>query len=204
MRSVWTAGTAALLLGLVVVCGRVRGDEEKVSPGQMPKAVAKAVKKRFPGAELLGAGKEGEDGKTLYEVALKHEGQKIDVTLTPKGKIQEIEKEIAAKKLPKAVSKALKAKYGKAKVKKAEALIKVEDDGEEELHAYEVVLVTKEGQTLEVVLSPNGKITKVEKKGEAEEENEKKGKKKDDDDDDEKEVKGKKGKKNKKEKEDDD
>jgi uncharacterized membrane protein YkoI len=163
MRSVWAGGVALLL----VVCGGGRPDEQKLSPDKLPKAVAQTVKERFPGAEITAASKEVEDGKTLYEVSLKHNGQKIDATLTADGKLQEIEKEIAAKKLPKAVTAALKAKFGKYTMQRAEEIIKVES-GEEKLHAYEALIVA-DRQTLEVVVSPKGEITKVEKKGNAKE-----------------------------------
>src|SRR5207237_2545868 len=100
-------------------------DEEKVPIDKLPKTVVDAVKKRFPEAEIVSASKEVEDGKTLYELALKQKDAKMDVTLTAEGEIQEIEKEIASKDLPKAVADGLDAKYPKATIKKAEEIIKV-------------------------------------------------------------------------------
>lgn len=154
------------LSGLVVVVlfgAAVRADEEKLSVDKLPKAVLDAVKARFPGAELTGGGKETEDGKTFYEVTIKHDGAKIDVTVTPEGAITTIEKELAAKDLPAAVTKALEDKYPKATHKIREAVIKVEK-GEEKLAYYEVLLVTEKKKTWEVQVAADGKVVKEEEK----------------------------------------
>jgi hypothetical protein len=155
--------SVAVALGLFVAAAAVRADEEKVPLDKLPKGVAEAVKARFPGATFTGAGKETEEGKTVYEVNLKDGGRGVDVTLTPDGNILEIEKEVAAKDLPRAVSGALEAKYPGATYRKAEEIIKVKG-GKEKREAFEVVLVTAEKKTFEVVVSPEGKITKIEDK----------------------------------------
>lgn len=138
-------------------------DEEKVPLDKLPKAVTEAVKKRFPKAELVSASKEKEGDKYEYEVSIRDEGKKIDVTLTPEGVILGLEKQIAAADLPAAVAAALAAKYPKATYKTIEAIIKVKD-GKETLGEYEVIAVTAENKTVEVVLSPDGKITRTEEK----------------------------------------
>jgi hypothetical protein len=159
MGSKWFMLMAATVL--VSFVAGVRGDdnEEKVSLDQLPKAVAASVKKRFPGAKLTGASKEVEDGKTQYEVSLEDKGQKIDVILSPEGQIQNIEKTIVAKDLPRVVADALEAKYPKATVRKIEELIKV-TDGKERLESYEVLLTTAAKKKLEVLLGPDGKVIK--------------------------------------------
>jgi hypothetical protein len=153
------------VLAIVAAAGLVsaRADEEKVPLDKLPKAVVEAVKKRFPEAELVSAEKETEDGKTVYEVAIKHKGQSIEVTLTPEGAITEIEKQIEAKDLPKTVSAALEKKYPKATYKMIEEVIKVKD-GKEKLEYYEVLLVTAEKKKFEVSVNPEGKIVKEEDK----------------------------------------
>src|ERR1700736_6594803 len=89
-------------------------DEDKVDLDKLPKAVVDAVKARFPDAELKGASKETEDGKTFFEVEIVNKKVELDVELTTDGDITEIEKDIDVKDLPKAVSKALEEKYPKA------------------------------------------------------------------------------------------
>jgi hypothetical protein len=132
--------------------------EEKVPLDKLPRAVTDAVKAKFDGAELVSASKEKDNGKDVYEVAIKHKGSNIDVSLTPEGKIVSIEKEIAAKDLPKAVSEALDAKYPKATIKKLEEVT------ENDKVVYEALLVTAEQKTVEAVFDPSGKLVKEEKK----------------------------------------
>jgi len=156
---------AVVWSGLLGLVSAARADEEKVPLKDVPRTVLDAVKARFPGAELTGAAKETEDGKTTYEVALKEKDRNVDVALTAEGKIVEIEREIAAGALPKAVAAAIEAKYPKATVKKAEEI--VEFDGGKESRSYEVVLAVAK-KTLEVKLSPEGKVLKEEDDDEAE------------------------------------
>lgn len=104
------------VLAVLLVTSATRADETKVPLDQLPKAVADAVKAKFPGAELQNAVKEDADGQTVFEVSLKLKAQQYDVSVTPEGKIVEIETEIAAKDLPAAVSKTLDQKYAKANI----------------------------------------------------------------------------------------
>jgi hypothetical protein len=147
----------------------LRADEDKVPLDKLPKPIIEVLKKKFPKAELVEASKEIEDGKTEYEVTIKDDGKKIDVTLTAEGTILGMEKEMAAKDLPKAVTDTLESKYAKATYKTVEAVIKIKD-GKETLEHYEVLLITADKKKVEVVVTVDGKITKTEeKKGDKEE-----------------------------------
>jgi uncharacterized membrane protein YkoI len=160
--------SVVVVAGLLGLAGAARADEEKIPLDKVPKAVLEAVKTKFPNAEMKGASKEKEDGKTLYEVSIKNKGQSIDVELSEDGKILAIEKEIDAKELPKKVTGGLEAKYPKATYKKAEEVIKVEN-GVEKPAYYEVVLVTADKKTFEVEVTADGKIQKEESKDKKEE-----------------------------------
>jgi hypothetical protein len=148
---------AILSLGLLAaVAASVRADEESIKPADLPKAVASAVKARYPKGEITKAVKEEEHGKTIYEVIVKVEGKTLVVALSAEGKILEVEQAIAAEALPRAVAAAIAAKYPAAKIKKAERIVKFEDDEEET--SFEVVLATEGKGDVEVELSPKGKI----------------------------------------------
>ena len=148
---------------LVLAAMAARGGEEKIPLDKVPKAVLDAVTARFPDAKLHSAGKEKEDGKFVYEIAIKNKGKKIDVTLSPKGKILGMEKEISVKDLPKAVAKTLKSKYPKAKFHLIEEVIKVKG-GKEKLEYYETLLETAQGKRLEAIVGPDGRFLKEEDK----------------------------------------
>lgn len=142
----------------------VAGDnEEEVSLDKVPRPVVEAVKARFANAQVTGASKEMEKGKVFYEVTITDNGQHIDVTLTPKGEIVLIEKEIAAKDLPRAAVRTLERRYPQATYEIVEEIVKVEKKQERPAY-YEVLLVTAGQDMLEVQVTSDGKIVKEEKK----------------------------------------
>ncbi len=167
-QGMWALGAVAAV-GLLVLVTGARADEEKVPLDKVPKPVLNAVKARFPNAKVVHADKETENGKTMYEIAIKDKNQSIDVTVTADGKIAEIEKTIATTALPPTVTAALEKKYPKATLQKAEEVIKV-TGGKEKLAYYEVVLVTAQKKKLEVEVAPDGKIVKEEDKSKEKEE----------------------------------
>ncbi len=145
-----------MMLGMTALGSFAPGDDQKVALKDLPKAVLDAVKGRFPRAELKAAEKETEDNETIYEIALVNDGKSMDVSVDEKGEIEEIETEIAAKDLPKAVTEAVAAKHPKSSIRKAEEIVEI-DDGKEE-KSYEVVVVDEAKKVFEVKVSPAGKI----------------------------------------------
>ena len=129
----------------------LRADEEKIAFEKLPAAVKKTIKRKFPKAEIEGASKEVEDGTTTYEVELEIKDRSVDVALKADGTILEIEREVPVDELPKAVKKALAARYPKAKIEKVEEIVKGEDGP---VH-YEVAIKA------EVVLTAKGKFVKA-------------------------------------------
>ena len=108
------------------------------------------MKAKYPTGKMTKAAKEEEDGKTTYEVAVENEGKKLDVAVSAKGKILEVEETISAESLPKAVASAIKARYPEAKIKKAEKISKFDEDKEEKL--FEVVLASEGNADVEVTV----------------------------------------------------
>jgi uncharacterized membrane protein YkoI len=154
---VWSS--AVVFVALLAVAPAVRADDEKIDVDKLPKEVVKAVKDRFPGAELKSAEKETEDGKTIYDVAIKHKDINYEVAVTPKGEITGFEKEIAAKDMPKEVAKAIETKYPKATVKMVEEVYKVKGKTEK-LEYYEIAIVTSENKKVGLDVAADGKILK--------------------------------------------
>jgi len=153
-------GTALTLLILATVAPVLGGN---VPLHQVPKPVLDAVRARFKDARIWGADRDREGGNWVYEISIKHQGQSIDVTLTPEGAILVIKREIAATDLPESAARALADRYPGATYKDVEEVIKVQG-GHEELAYYETDLVTAQGRTLkEVRVSADGRILKGEK-----------------------------------------
>lgn len=149
------------------MAARADDKEEKVPLDKLPKAVLKAVKAKFKDAELVSAQTEKEDGKLLYEINLKDKGTSVEVSVTSDGKIVSIEKTLAAKDLPRPVTRAINSKYPKAEYKR------VEEVTENDKTTYEVLLVTADKKKIEVVLDRTGKIVKEEKEGKKEDKKDK-------------------------------
>jgi len=192
IRKRWTLpATALAFLALATIAP---ADEKKIEVEDLPKAVLKAVKAKFPEAKIRGAAKEVEDGETMYEVELTVDGKNVDVLVEPEGDIEAIEKEIEIEDLPRAVLKAARAKFPKGKIAKVEEITEEDDKV-----TYELVIAVQGKEDVEVVMAPNGKI--IEADDEEDDKDEKKAKKSDKDDDDEK---GEKKKAKKSDKDDDD
>jgi uncharacterized membrane protein YkoI len=159
----FSVSAVAGLVLLAAVAGRAADDKnkaEKIAPDKLPKAVMDRIKARLPGAEITSAEKETEDGKVVYDIELKHEGRKYEMDILADGTLIEIEKEVALKDVPAAVTKALKAKYPDATVKEVMEVNKVKGKTETPDH-YEVTL-TVGGKEREVVVSLDGKSVKTE------------------------------------------
>jgi uncharacterized membrane protein YkoI len=137
-----------LLAGLVFV----RADMSKVPLDQLPKPILDAIKAKYPGAKLLGAGQEMREGKTLYAVSIDTKGQKTQVTLRPDGTLVATAKEIAVRDLPAAVERTVRSRYPR------EALSKAAQEIRGDKTVYAVLLDTGTGTPYEVVLDPQGKI----------------------------------------------
>jgi hypothetical protein len=159
MNFVRVVGSGAIA-GLMILSGLACADEVKVPLKDVPQAVVKSIKARFPRAELTEATKEVEDGKTTYEIALKNDGRAVDLSLGTDGKITEIEATIDAGALPAKVTSALQAKYPKSTIKKAEEIVEIKEG--KETKSYEVIVITTAGKSHEVKVSPEGKILKEE------------------------------------------
>ena len=158
MRCITWLG-AGSILALLILAVAAPAESDSVRLNMVPLPVLDAVRARFKDARLTGADKEVQDGKVIYEIAIKHEGRNIDVTLTPEGAILLIKKQIAAKDLPARVSKALEGTYPQGTYKELEEVITVQGH-QERLAYYEVVLVTAQKKTVEVKVSAEGEIVK--------------------------------------------
>jgi uncharacterized membrane protein YkoI len=154
------AGTLAALILLATVA-RADDKPEKIAPDKLPKAIMDAIMARFPKAEITSAEKEKEGDKVVYDIELKHEGRKYEMDIQEDGTVLEIEKEIALKDVPKAITEAIEAKYPKSTVKEVMEVNKVKGKEETPIH-YEVTLKTAEGKEMEVIVSLDGKSVKTE------------------------------------------
>jgi hypothetical protein len=154
----WTsrfgAGTA---LALLIAAAAPPAWGQRVALHEVPRPVLDAIRARFGEARIAGAETERKGRGVVYEVAIRHQGRKIDVTVTPEGGIRLIKREVAAAGLPGPVASALREAYPGAAYHAAEEVIEVQGP-EERITHYEVDLVTTPRRVVEVRIGTDGKI----------------------------------------------
>jgi uncharacterized membrane protein YkoI len=135
--------------------------EIKVKPEELPKAVSEALKARFPGLEITSAAKETENGNLVYDIELSQKGRKFESDIKEDGTILEVEKEVAQKDYPKALSSSVDAKYPKGKITIIMEVNIVKDKKETPDH-LEVTVQTADKQEKELLFKLDGKTEFVE------------------------------------------
>jgi hypothetical protein len=125
-----------------------RGDEA-VPMKDVPEAVRATATQKFGALDACKASKEKEHGKVRWEIEHPLEGGAVEsLILSDAGDLMEVEKPIAAEKLPKAVRDALALAFPKAAIANAETV---------EEHSIEVVL-TVDGKKKHVKVELDGAI----------------------------------------------
>src|SRR3712207_609880 len=81
-----------LLLGGGIAAAS-HADEETIATRELPSPVTDKLNQLYPDAEILEAGKEAEDGRTVYEVELKTGGKTIEVEFDLDGTVLGTEEE---------------------------------------------------------------------------------------------------------------
>ncbi len=155
----WSGGlfTAVLAVLLLAVPAARAQDKDKLDLDKIPKKVMDTLKAKFPKAEIHKWTKEKEGDTVIYDIEFKQEGRKFEADIKEDGSIHNWEKEIAAKDLPEAVTKAVEKRYPKATLKEIMQITEVKDK-KEALEGYEIVLDTAEKKEVEVTVAPDGKI----------------------------------------------
>jgi hypothetical protein len=152
---------AALVLSLFIGIAKARAADEAVPQDKIPKAVMDALLAKFPKAKIDKCTREKDGNDVIYDIEFTQEGRKCEADIKENGTYINYEKAIEAKNLPKAVRDAVEKKYPRATMK--EIMEETEVKGKDEkVVAYEVVLLTADKKTVELSLSPDGKILEEE------------------------------------------
>ena len=153
MRHSRTFRFAALVVVLVGAgaSALLHAQEKTLTRAQLPAAVEKTVAAESKGATIQGFSTEVEDGKTLYEAALKINGHNRNLIIDKNGSVLEVEDEVAMASLPPAVQAGLQKAAGTGKISIVESLTK-----KGKLVAYEATVKTGT-KTSEVQVGPDGK-----------------------------------------------
>jgi uncharacterized membrane protein YkoI len=167
MKTTFALIGALLLVPLATVTARAadkeaaQPKEKKLQKADVPKVVLDTVTRKYPKATMTTFEQEMADGKLIYEIAIDNGKGKMDVEVSPEGKIVAEESVIPTTALPAPVKASIAgSKYKSWKMKGAELVIKNEQKDEP---IYEVVFTQKQ-EKYEVVFDKTGKITEEEAK----------------------------------------
>src|SRR5262245_62030331 len=112
---------AAVLAALLLLAPGARAqdkkDKDKLELDKIPKAVMDALKARFPKAEIHKWTKEKVGNDVFYDIEFKENGRKCEADIKEDGTYINFEREIPAKDLPAAVTKAVEKQYPKSTLK---------------------------------------------------------------------------------------
>jgi hypothetical protein len=143
---------ALVMLSTIVA----RAAEETIKPEELPKAVAEALKARFPQGKITSAAKEEDEKSVVYDIELVEHERKFETDIKEDGTMLEVEKEIKIKDLPAAITKAVETEHSKATILEVMEVNKVERKKEKPDH-YEINLQLADGNKEEILLSLDGK-----------------------------------------------
>ena len=162
LRTVALSLIAAAVLAVQAQSANAAATEETIKASQLPKAVRDAVNKRFPGLEFTSITKETEtDGKVVFDIELKQKGRKFETDVQADGTLLEVEKEVATKDWPKALSATVGTKYLRCKIQEV-LEVNLVKDGKEIPDHLEITLETADKKSAEVLTSLDGKTIKEE------------------------------------------
>jgi hypothetical protein len=168
MNNIRMKATMSIVALLVVACSiQAKAQEKKITKKHVPQAVLNAFQKAYPDAKVEGYSTEKENGKTYYEVESMKGEYTLDVSYLSDGTTAEVEEGVAPNDLPSPVIHAVKAKYPKGKILRAEK--RTADNAV----TYEMRIRT--GKThIGLQIDPSGKIIKEHKAKSKKEEKEEK------------------------------
>ena len=155
-RLSWVAAVA-VAAALATAATRAEEKDKKLDLDKIPKAVMDALKAKFPNPVIHKWTKEKEGDDVIYDIEFKQGERKCEADIKEDGTIVNYEKELAAKDLPAAVTKAVEKKYPKATMKEIMEITEVKGK-EEKLEGYEIVLETADKKEVELTVAPDGKI----------------------------------------------
>ena len=144
---------AVLLLSVVTLAmvTAAAARERSLKKSELPTAVRQAADEQSQGATVRGYSVAVEDGQKEYEVAMTVHGHSRDVTISPAGKVLEVDEQVQLAELPSQVREALVSKAGAGRIVRIESLTKAG-----RVVAYEAQVRSAQGRRSEIQVGPDG------------------------------------------------
>ncbi len=140
---------AFLLIGMMAASGLLVADT-KIAMSDLPVAVQSAAKAQVNAAEIVGASKEVEGGRTVFEVETKMDGKTRDLSFDKAGTLLEVEQEVDLDSIPAAAKESLQRRASGGAIRKVESVKRGSTV------TYEATITTKNGKHAEIAVNANG------------------------------------------------
>jgi uncharacterized membrane protein YkoI len=121
-------------------------EEREIDLDELPAAVLEALEAAYPGARILEAEMEEEDGETEYDVSAMHEGRTLEVGLTSSGEVIEVSQVLEEEDLPQQVIEWIEANFAGAE------LLEIELVSEDGFTSYELQIAPSGEAALEATI----------------------------------------------------
>jgi len=142
-----------------------RGENKKVRIEEVSERLLKVAKEAMPGTEWTHAEINYDLGKheslVVHEITGKKDGKEVEVDVRADGSVEEIEEVIDFKDVPKPVKDLLDSEFPDFKTQKAEKSTRPYRNGMKAIW-YEMKGTTKQGATIDVEITDDGKHYVVE------------------------------------------
>jgi hypothetical protein len=156
--------TVAGFLAVLGLASGTHAQEEQIPLRRVPKAVMDSAKAKFPGAKIMAASEETEEGKPpVFALEMRHQYHTVDVTFEVDGTVVLVETDVYAKDLPKVVLRAVDRKYPGAGIR---GVVSVKQGSELKKKAdhYELYLVKADNKPALLKVAPDGRVLYPEEK----------------------------------------
>jgi hypothetical protein len=133
--------------------------ERAVTAADVPRAVHDAVNRKYGGAPIVGYAREDERGATSYEVRVELRGRRVDVGVSPLGRILVEEERIDVADLPVEVPRSLAAsRFARWRVSRVERVVENEQAADPRFE----LLVVDRRKKVELTFDASGRLLKQE------------------------------------------
>ena len=146
--------TVGVLFGMIALARVAGAAEKKVQMKDLPPAVQKTVQAQLQGAEVRGISQETEDGVAQYEIETMLNGKHRDFNVDTKGTLLVVEEETSIDKIPAAAKAGILKQVGAGRLRTVETMTKGSST------FYEAGYTSKDGKRHEVLVRPDGSVTK--------------------------------------------
>jgi len=154
----WSISIAlAVLISVLTTPSLLAQKKDTLELHKIPPKVMASLTTKFPDAQIRTWTRETEGDILIYDIEFLQAGRKFEADIKENGTIQNWEAEIQPGDLPARARAVVEERYPGSRLKEVMAITEVTDE-EESLQAYEILIETADGMSIELTMAPDGTI----------------------------------------------